>query len=49
VSGAIGPVIQAVQAIYMRAKDENALTRATIQTQLEATSWPAFAAVAPSS
>ena len=45
--GAIGPVLQAVQAIYLRAKDDSALTRATIRTQLEATSWPAFAAVAP--
>jgi hypothetical protein len=48
VSGAIEPLIQAVQAIYFRAKDDDLLTRKTIQTQLEATSWPAFASVSPS-
>jgi hypothetical protein len=48
VSGAIGPLIQAVEAIYFRAKDEGLLTRKTIQTQLEATSWPAFASISPS-
>jgi hypothetical protein len=48
VKGAIGPLIQAVQAIYSKAKDDDALTRKTIQTQLEATSWPAFASVSPS-
>ena len=48
VSGAIGPLIQAVQAIYFRSKDDDLLTRKTIQTQLEATSWPAFASVSPS-
>jgi hypothetical protein len=48
VSGAIGPLIQAVQAIYFRAKDDDLLTRKTIQTQLEATSWPAFASIWPS-
>jgi len=48
VSGAIGPLIQAIQAIYFRAKDDDLLTRKTIQTQLEATSWPPFASVSPS-
>jgi len=47
VGGAIGPVIKALQAIYIRAKDDDLLTRKTIQTQLEATSWPAFASVSP--
>jgi hypothetical protein len=47
VSGTIGPLIQAVQAIYFRAKDDDLLTRKTIQTQLEATSWPAFASISP--
>jgi hypothetical protein len=47
-SGAIGPLIQALQAIYFRSKDDDLLTRKTIQTQLEATSWPAFASVSPS-
>ncbi|MFL5257560.1 MAG: hypothetical protein ACJ8AI_32710 [Rhodopila sp.] len=46
VKGVIGPLIQAIQAIWMRHKDESALTRKTIQTQLEATAWPEFAAVA---
>ena len=49
VSGALGPLIQALQAIYMRAKDDDALSRATIQTQLEATSWPTFVSIAPPS
>jgi hypothetical protein len=49
VSGAVGPIIEAVKAIYLRSKDDDALTRKTIQTQLEATSWPAFASVPPSS
>jgi hypothetical protein len=48
VKGAIGPIIQAVQAIYFKAKDDDTLTRKTIQTQLEATLWPAFASVSPS-
>jgi hypothetical protein len=48
VKGAIGPIIQAVQTIYSKSKDEDTLTRKTIQTQLEATSWPAFASVSPS-
>jgi hypothetical protein len=45
VTGALEPLIQAVQAIYMRAKDDGALTRQTIETQLAATAWPDFAAV----
>jgi len=49
VSGVVGPLIQAVQAIYIRAKDDDVLTRKTIQTQLEATSWPTFASIVPSS
>jgi hypothetical protein len=47
VRGAIEPIIQAVKEIYFRAKDESALTRKTIETQLEATSWPDFASVKP--
>jgi hypothetical protein len=47
VKGAIEPIIQAVKEIYFRAKDDNALTRRTIETQLEATSWPDFASVKP--
>jgi hypothetical protein len=45
VSGALGPLIEAVKGIYFRAKDDDALARKTIQTQLEATSWPDFAAI----
>jgi hypothetical protein len=48
VGGAIGPVIDAVKAIWMRKQDDDALMRKTIETQLEATSWPAFASIAPS-
>jgi hypothetical protein len=47
VKGVVDPLIQAIQAIWMRHKDDSALTRMTIQTQLEATAWPEFAAVAP--
>jgi hypothetical protein len=49
VSGAVGPVIDAVKAIWIRVKDDNALMRKTIETQLEATKWPAFASISPSS
>jgi hypothetical protein len=47
VSAALKPLIEALQAIYLRAKDDSALTRETIHTQLEATAWPDFAAVTP--
>jgi hypothetical protein len=49
VSGALDPLIKAIVAIYMRAKDDDKLTRETIQAQLEATSWPAFGGVSSSS
>jgi hypothetical protein len=49
VSGALGPIIQAVEHIYMRSKDDDALMRKTIQSQLEAAEWPAFDKVASSS
>ncbi|HTW29530.1 MAG TPA: hypothetical protein VME92_20565 [Acetobacteraceae bacterium] len=49
VSGAVGPLIQAVQAIYLRIRDDNAAARKTIATELEATSWPSFASVSSSS
>ncbi len=45
ISGMLKPLIEAVQAIYMRAKDDDALNRETIQIQLEETKWPDFAAV----
>ncbi len=47
VGGAVEPLVQALLAIWTRVRDEDALTRQTIQTQLEATAWPAFAALAP--
>jgi hypothetical protein len=46
--GAVKPLIDAVVAIWSRTRDDDALMRKTIQTQLEATSWPAFDKVAPS-
>jgi hypothetical protein len=49
VGGAVKPVIDAIVAIWSRTRDDDALMRKTIQTQLEATSWPAFDKVAPSS
>lgn len=48
IGGAVGPVIDAIKAIYLRGKDDDALMRKTIETQLEATSWPAFASITPS-
>jgi hypothetical protein len=47
VSGAIGPLIEAAKAIYLHHRDEDMLTRKTIETQLKGTEWPAFAAVTP--
>jgi hypothetical protein len=47
--GALGPLIEAVQALWLDARETDRLTRKTIQTQLEATAWPAFAAVPPAS
>ena len=47
-SGAVKPVIDALVAIWSRIRDDDALMRKTIQTQLEATSWPPFDKVAPS-
>jgi hypothetical protein len=49
VGGAVKPVIDALVAIWSRTRDDDALMRKTIQTQLEATSWPAFDKVASSS
>ncbi len=49
VGGAVGPVVDAVKAIWLRTLDDNALMRKTIQTQLEDTKWPSFASVSPSS
>jgi hypothetical protein len=48
IGGLAGPVIDAIKAIWMRKQDDDALMRKTIETQLEATSWPAFASITPS-
>jgi hypothetical protein len=48
VGGAVKPLIDAVVAIWSRTKDDDALSRRTIRTQLEATSWQAFDKIAPS-
>jgi hypothetical protein len=48
VGGVAGPVIDAIKAIYLRGKDDDALMRKTIETQLEATSWPTFDSIVPS-
>jgi hypothetical protein len=46
-AGAVKAVIDALVAIWSRTRDDDALMRKTIQTQLEATSWPSFDKVAP--
>jgi hypothetical protein len=46
VSGAIGPVIDALKEIYLKHREQDLLTRTTIQNQLEATKWPAFDTIA---
>jgi hypothetical protein len=51
VKGAIEPAVQAlseaVAAIYNNHRNDNALTRETIKTQLEAARWPSFAEIKP--
>jgi hypothetical protein len=42
VKGAVGPLVEAIKAIWLRSKDDNALMRSTIETQLEAALWPSF-------
>lgn len=49
VEGAVKPLIDGLVAIWSRTRDDDALTRKTIQSQLEGTSWLAFDKVAPSS
>ncbi len=49
VGGVVKPIADALVAIWSKTRDEDALMRKTIQTQLEATSWPAFDKIAPSS
>lgn len=43
----IGPLIGAIKEIYLYHQDEDALRRATIQTQLEATKWSGFVDIEP--
>jgi hypothetical protein len=45
VKGAVGPLLTALEAIWRRVRDDDALMRKTIETQLEAAVWPAFAQV----
>jgi hypothetical protein len=47
VSGAVKPLTDAIVAIWSRVRDDDALMCKTIQTQLEATSWPSFEKAAP--
>ena len=49
VGGVVGPVVDALKAIWLRTRDDNALMRKTIETRLEDTKWPSFASVSPSS
>ena len=48
VAGALGPLIEAIKEIYLEAAEADRLARMTIQNQLEATKWPAFAEIASS-
>ena len=45
VGGVAGPVVELVRQLYTDYRDRDQLTRKTIETQLEATRWPEFAAV----
>jgi hypothetical protein len=49
VSGVVGPLVDALKSIWLRTRDDNALMRKTIETQLEDTKWPSFVSVLPSS
>ena len=43
--GLVEPVLDAIKSIWFRVRDDNALMRKTIETQLSATRWPDFATV----
>jgi hypothetical protein len=47
VGGVAGPLVEAVVALRGQAREDDQLRRKTIETQLEATRWPAFAQVTP--
>jgi hypothetical protein len=44
---ALPPLILAFKEIYLEGPEQDRLTQETIRTQLEATTWPAFAAIEP--
>jgi hypothetical protein len=46
-AGVFGPAAEVVKALVLDARETDRLTRKTVQTQLEAATWPAFAAVPP--
>jgi hypothetical protein len=46
---AIGPLIDAIKAIWVRSKDDDTLMRRAIENQLEAALWPPFGSISPSS
>jgi len=45
VTGAIGPLVDALKAIWLRTQDDNMLARKTIETQLYATLWKDFSSI----
>ena len=45
IKGTIAPLIGAINTLWLRSGDDNALMRKTIETQLQATSWLSFASV----
>jgi hypothetical protein len=47
VSGTAAPLMDALTSIWARRRDEDALLRETIRTQLEAMTWPPYASVSP--
>ena len=48
VKGVVGPVIDAIKAIWIRSKDDDDVMRKSIQTQLDAAVWPSFASISSS-
>jgi hypothetical protein len=45
IGSTIGPLIDAIRAISLRIRDDNAIIRKMIETQLEATRWPSFESI----
>ena len=48
VRAVVGPLVDAVKAIWLRKMDANAQTNETIKLQLEDAKWPSFESVSPS-